>query len=110
MSIIECPQTRDEFKKLIQQNSNKVIIIKGSASWCGPCKKCKDFVYLQFASYNTPNKLFIEVDVDKHSDVASYLRIRKLPTLLSYKDGMPNQASFGASEPSIETFFKKSFS
>lgn len=110
MSIIECPQTREEFKKLIQINATKIIIIKGSASWCAPCNKCKPFVHELFDSMQTPNKIFIEVDVNKHSDVATYLKIRKLPTLLSFKDGMPYQATFGASEDIITTFFKKSFS
>ena len=38
-NIVECPELRGEFTQLIKQNANKVVIVKASASWCGPCKR-----------------------------------------------------------------------
>ena len=34
----------DQFKQLLQNLGNKIIIIKFSADWCKPCKKIKPIV------------------------------------------------------------------
>ena len=111
MTTIMCPKTRQEFKQLIASNDKKIVIVKASAKWCKPCRDCHDYVIEQFNNHKHDNgKLLIFLDIDDCRDVSSFLRIKRLPTLLSYKDGQPNQVVYGGGQNDINTFFRKSFS
>lgn len=103
--IIQSPETRDELKQLIKQNKNKLVYIKFYGEWCNPCKEIHNRVEDIFYSINTHNKLMIYVDVDKQQDVASYFKIRKLPTLISFKDGERHNIMTGTNEKNLEHFF-----
>ena len=109
MSIVQSPENRIEFKQLIQQNKHKIIIVKASAKWCGPCNASSMYVIDEFNNTHTTNKLLINVNIDKQSDVATFLKIRKIPTLISYKDGYPDQVIQSAEKNVIRSFFTKAF-
>lgn len=79
--------------KLIKENT--CVIIKISASWCGPCKN-KEFLNNyhglkdKFSSYN--NIKFVELDIDENSDMIedkSYynIEINSVPTFMIAKNG-----------------------
>ena len=102
--IVDSPDTRNEFKNLIASNRNKNIIIKCYADWCGPCKRITDLVNELFEKL-PGNKMLILLNVDKQRDVATFLRIKQLPTILSYKDGMPNKVIMTSEENAIKQFF-----
>lgn len=104
MTIIKSPTTRQEFKQLINENSTKKIFVKYYANWCGPCKTINDPVMKMFNEYHG-NKLMIIVDVDECDDVASAMKIRSLPTIQTFVDGMPDQVVMGADIESIAKLF-----
>ena len=102
--IVDSPETRAEYKNLIAQNKSKTIVVKFYADWCGPCKNITDLVNELFGNLSG-NKMMILVNADKHRDVASFLKIRQLPTILSYKDGERDNVIMTSDEKEIKTFF-----
>ncbi len=67
----------------------KLLIIKGTAEWCGPCKQMDkttwvDATVVQFVK---DNGVAIAVDVDELPDVAKTLGIEAMPTMIVFKDG-----------------------
>ncbi len=51
MSIVESPNTRSEFKNLIKYNKDKVIFVKYTADWCGPCKSINDELLRLYSNF-----------------------------------------------------------
>ena len=104
--IMECPEEREDFLLLIKNNSSNITIVKAYAKWCKPCKKIAPFVLNCFNKLSD-NKLLIELDIDKADDVASYLRITSLPTLLAYVKGVLTHVLMSSKSDDIIKFFKK---
>lgn len=102
--IVDSPDTRNEFKTLIASNRNKTIIVKYYANWCGPCKKITNLVNELFEGISG-EKMMILVNVDDQRDVASYSKIKQLPTILSYKDGISDKVIVSSDETQIKNFF-----
>lgn len=105
-SIVECPETRQEFNMLIQQNVSKVVIVKASASWCGPCRRSAPFFEECFNNLNK-NKLLILLDIDEQSDVTSFLKIRAVPTHIAYINGEKQHINTSSSDENIRYFFSQ---
>lgn len=105
-NIVECPDNRDDFLTLVKSNADKIVIVKAHGTWCGPCKKIAPTVKQLFNNLPS-NKLMIEMDIDECDDVASYLKISKLPTLLGYVKGEKQHIHIGADEKQVASFFKK---
>lgn len=106
-SYPETPVDRDEWKDFISTNKNSVIIVKCYADWCGPCKKISSLVDECFDSMKTESRMFVKVNVDDDDDVASHLRVKKLPTLLTFVDGEMCDVVQGTNEEEIRDLFKK---
>jgi thioredoxin 1 len=58
----------------------KMLVIKASATWCGPCKAVKP-KYEKMA-HEYPNVVFVEFDVEEASDIAEELDISAMPTFI----------------------------
>jgi thioredoxin-like negative regulator of GroEL len=94
--------SRQSFKKwLFSQNSK--VIVKVSATWCKPCSRIKDLVYQRFARLS--NVILVEVDLDKNSDVATSLRVRSVPALISFKEGLPDKVNLSSHPKDVNSFF-----
>ena len=82
-------------KKLENESFNDVVnngswLVDFSATWCGPCKM------LELELEEVKNEInILQIDVDKHSDLASKFGIMSVPTLLVYKDGEIVKQSVG---------------
>ena len=107
--VIKSPPDRNSFKQLINDNKDKGIVVKAHAKWCKPCKQITPYVYSFFNQLDTSQKLLIDLDIDECKDVASYLRIRGVPTTLTYKNGDPCQVVIGANPKQIHSLFVKTF-
>tara|TARA_B100000795_G_C22776080_1_gene430082 strand:+ start:1054 stop:1404 length:351 start_codon:yes stop_codon:yes gene_type:complete len=95
---------RDDLKTFIQHN--KHVIVRVSAVWCGPCKKIAPLIKERVN--NLPNNVqVVYVDLDKHRDVASALKIKNVPTFLSFLDGAPDVCLVGADSTNVKSFFNK---
>ena len=95
---------RDDLKLFIK--NNKHVIVRVSASWCGPRKKILPFVTEQIK--NIPNNIkIVYVDFDTHRDVASALKIKSLPTFLFFFNGYPDVCLAGGDINKVASFFNK---
>jgi len=87
-------------------NKNSVSVVKAGATWCGPCKRIApevEKIYPQLSS----NIQVYHIDVDECPDIASHLRIRKLPTFLSFINGEPMDVLESSTIADIVKFFRK---
>ena len=79
-------KNRSELKSFLK--NNKVVIVKVSAAWCGPCKKIGPQVNQLFSQLNN-NVSMVLVDADEGSDICNYLKVKTIPHLVNYVDNMP---------------------
>ena len=91
----------EELNKLISENSN--VIVKFGAPWCGPCKAM--IPILKDVEENHNIKV-IDIDVDEDLELASEYKIRSIPALYYYKDGVKVDSTVGTvmKEKIIEKF------
>jgi len=66
------------------KNSDKPVVVKFFAEWCGPCKQLKP-IYHEVAEENPDKAVFIAVDAD--NEFVSKYNVKGLPTLVFYKNG-----------------------
>ena len=97
-------ETRNEFKNFIQ--TKKIVVVKFTAVWCGPCKRCKDIVDECFA-HMPENVCMVIVDIDKSPDIKRYLKCTSVPTFINFVNGEMMDSLVGGNKESIVTFFKK---
>jgi len=75
----------EEFNKLTQDFSDKVIIIDFWAVWCSPCMMFAPiFEKIQKERYQ--DFIFVKVNVDEVGSIAQNYRITGIPTTLFIKD------------------------
>jgi thioredoxin-like negative regulator of GroEL len=60
------------------------LLLKFSASWCGPCQRMKAETFTDAAVVARVNACFVPVDVDadKHPELAEALEVEALPTVV----------------------------
>ena len=98
---------RVELKELVSKK--KPLIIKFTATWCGPCKKIAPI----FNNLTEKVKHLVDVvivDADDGSDICSALKVRGYPTFISYVNGEMAESLIGASESELLAFFKATIS
>ncbi len=95
-------KTRQECKVCIL--SNKYVVIKISAGWCGPCKRIASLVDASLEELPA-SAVVIVVDFDAHRDVANALKIKSVPTFLFYMNGQPDICLVGANSKKVQNFF-----
>lgn len=105
---LEAPTDRGSFKTLIQQHKDKLIIVKCSATWCCPCRKIVPF----FNKYmnelgRTRSIIYIHLDFDRDRDIISHLRVKSVPTILSFKDGYQQSSFIGSDDKKLEQWFSQ---
>ena len=104
VTIVENIETRDKFKELV--NTKAPLIVKASAPWCGPCKTLKPLFDERLKKLDD-NVVIYMLDVDEDDDVAAYLKINKLPTIISFVDGNKMDVITGSDDKLLAQFFKK---
>jgi len=92
------------FKAVMKKNG--VSVVKAEATWCGPCKRIApevEKIYLQLSD----NIQVYHIDVDECPEIANHLRIRKLPTFISFVDGDKMDILESSTMLDIVKFFQK---
>ena len=88
-------------------NKNRLIILKFTATWCGPCKKIKPFIEAKKKEY--PNNIFIAVDVDNdhHQALCNNFSVQAMPTFIFYRNGVLLHTLVGSNEIEIDAKLKE---
>ena len=109
----------EDFKELLQNLGNKIIIIKFSADWCKPCKKIKPIVEEWFSKLNETFIIF-EIDIDETMELYYALKTKKMvngiPSILAYYGNVerdmnqwyiPSDSVIGGDENEVNLFFNR---
>lgn len=109
----------EDFKELLQNLENKIIIIKFSADWCKPCKKIKPIVEEWFSKLNETFIIF-EIDIDETMELYYALKTKKMvngiPSILAYYGNVerdmnqwyiPSDSIIGGDEKEVNLFFDR---
>lgn len=62
-----------------------IAVVEVGAAWCPDCQRVKPILKALEGEY--PQVKFFEVDFDKEEELKDTLGIRRIPTLIFYKDG-----------------------
>lgn len=105
----------EEFK-MLQNKTNKDIIIKFSAKWCKPCNKIKEYVHEEYTKCKD-HLIIVELDIDTSSEIYTQLKkykmIKGIPTILLFKNGIrenwyiPDDSVIGSDLDEISKFFNR---
>ncbi len=76
----------DDFQDVVLK-SDEVVLVDFYADWCGPCKKQAPILE-QYAK-NTPDVRVVKVNTEKSRRVAKEYKVRRLPTLMVFRNGKP---------------------
>ena len=75
-------KTLEELNKIL--SANKLVVLKFSAEWCGPCKRIQGDME-KLANAN-PDIIFCHIDVDEAQEIAVKYNISAMPTLKFIKE------------------------
>lgn len=96
---------RRQFKAFLMDND--YFIVKACATWCRPCVQSTPF-FMKVFNENIPKVIkLIKLDVDDGDDLASYLRIKSMPTYIHYFKGEPKEICNSSNQKDIIAFFEK---
>jgi thioredoxin-like negative regulator of GroEL len=87
--------------------NNDYVIVKTSATWCGPCKQVKPCVDNWINNKLPDNIKVVLVDADEGADILSFLRWRSLPTFGNFIRGEHMDVFVGVNQTQIDKFFQK---
>ena len=81
-SIVEL--TSQDFNKQIK---NGVMLVDFWAEWCMPCKMMIPILN-NVATELPPGAKVGKVNIEKYNDIASKFKVRNIPTMILFKDGV----------------------
>ncbi len=96
--------TRDQVIEYLK--THNIVIMKFTATWCGPCKRSTPLVNKLFQQM--PNNVsMVIVDIDKGRDISSAMKIKSVPTIYNFVNGAPMDSVIGSTDGDIISFFNK---
>ena len=76
-------------------SADKPVLVDFTAAWCGPCKMISPI--LDELSVEQADKLQIaKIDVDENPQTTLKYDVMSMPTLILFKDGIPERKLIGA--------------
>ncbi|KAL4290549.1 hypothetical protein GQ457_14G004050 [Hibiscus cannabinus] len=80
--------------------SNKLVVVDFTASWCGPCRFISPFLAELAKKY--PSVTFLKVDVDELKDVAADWAVEAMPTFMFLREGKILDKVVGAKKDELQ--------
>lgn len=85
----------DEFNKILEDNSDDIIMIDFWATWCGPCMTFAP-VFEKIFQEHSHELIFLKVNVDLNEAITRQYGISGIPTTLFIKNKKVIQKIVGA--------------
>ncbi|WOL08860.1 hypothetical protein Cni_G17613 [Canna indica] len=85
---------------LTHSQSNKLMVIDFSASWCGPCRFIEPY-FKEMATRFT-GAVFFKIDVDQLRKVSNQWKVEAMPTFVLVKRGQEVGRVVGADKDELE--------
>lgn len=100
--VTKSDNAQSAFDSLLKEH--QLVLVDFFAHWCGPCKRMSPII--DQVAQEFPTVVFLKVDVDRFSQVAS--GIRSIPVLRLYQNGKQVYSNPGArSKKELESLLKK---
>jgi thioredoxin 1 len=80
--------------------SETPVLVDFSAAWCGPCKRQLPVLEEAQNEYNESVK-FVKIDVDDSPETAAKFKVRSIPTIILFKQGVPSKNHTGLMSKSV---------
>ncbi|KAK7368138.1 hypothetical protein VNO80_10160 [Phaseolus coccineus] len=87
------------------KETNKLLVIDFTATWCGPCKNMEPIIK-EFAAKYTDVE-FIKIDVDELMEVAQAFQVQTMPTFILIKKGKVVEKVVGAKKEELQKLIEK---
>lgn len=75
----------DDFKQIIEQNPDRLLVFDLYADWCMPCRILSPMLE-EIAQEQKKNASFYKVDVDKMPQVAQMFQVQGIPYVVFLKN------------------------
>jgi thioredoxin 1 len=79
---------------MLEISSTGICLVKFGATWCSPCKMLKktlDSILPEFPEIQSQ-----DVDVDDYPELSKEYKIKSVPTVILFKDGVESQRIVGS--------------
>merc|ERR1740129_668140 len=102
---IKHPATLHEFKQMLTDAGEGLVLVDFTATWCGPCQRIAPF-FAKLADDN-PTVVFAKVDVDANEETAKAYDVSSMPTFKAFRNGAEVGNLTGASEEGLKGLLEK---
>ena len=76
-------------------NSEKLVVVDYTASWCGPCKVVAPLID-RLATEYSDRATVVKVDIDQNPESSKKYGIKSIPAVMVFKDGKMVENLFGS--------------
>ncbi len=84
---------KENFDEILK--SNRIVLIDVFTTWCGPCKTLSPIVD-EVADHYEGKVIISKLEAESNSDLATDLKVRAVPTLILFKDGVEVERTNGS--------------